>query len=228
MLAHDRAIQRRLRAIVRELGPRYLSGRLVDIGCGYKPYERDLRGIVKEHVGVDYQETPYDLNRVDIVATAYSIPVADGTFDCALATEVLEHLEDPFAAVSEWFRIVRPGGCLLVTTPFIWGIHDEPRDFFRFSPFGLRHVIESAGWEIVEIRHLGGFWTTFGQLLAYVFESYDRGPVARLRLLPILGAASQRIGASMERWSPRPAWGSHVVAVARRPDPNLQPAHQQR
>ena len=90
MLAYDRQIKRRLRGVVRELGPRFLCGRLVDIGCGYKPYERDLRGIVSEHVGVDYQETPYDLSRVDIVATAYSIPVADDTFDCALATEVLE------------------------------------------------------------------------------------------------------------------------------------------
>ena len=85
-------------------------------------------------------------------------------------------------------------------------------------------MIEKAGWEIVEIRHLGGFWATFGQLLAYVFESYDKGPVRRLHILPILGAASQRLGAAIERRSPRPAWGSHVVAVARRPDPSKIPA----
>jgi SAM-dependent methyltransferase len=226
MLAYNRQTKHRLRDVVRELGPRYLRGRLVDIGCGYKPYERDLRGIVSEHVGVDYEQTPYDLSRVDIVATAYSVPVADDSFDCALATEVLEHLEDPVAAVSEWLRIVRPGGHLLVTTPFIWGIHDEPRDFYRYSPFGLRHVMESGGWEVVEIRHLGGFWSTFGQLLAYVIESYDRGPVRRLHLLPVLGAITQRVGGALERRSPRSAWGSHVVAVARRPD-STEHAHRE-
>ena len=61
MLAYDREIKRRLRGVVRELGLRYLSGRLVDIGCGYRPYERDLRGVVTEHVGVDFAETIYGL-----------------------------------------------------------------------------------------------------------------------------------------------------------------------
>jgi SAM-dependent methyltransferase len=217
MLAHNRDIKRRLRAVVRTKGATYFTGRLVDIGCGHKPYERDLRGVVAEHVGVDYGDTLYDLGKVDIVATAYEVPVPDASFDCALATEVLEHLEEPVTALSEWLRIVRPGGHLLLTTPFMWGIHDQPRDFYRYSPYGLRHVLERSGWEVVEVSHMGGFWSTFGQMLAYVLMSYDRGPLRRLHLMPLLGALSQRIGSAIERRSPRPKWGSHVVAVARRP-----------
>jgi SAM-dependent methyltransferase len=217
MLAHNRDIKRRLRAVVRTKGRRYFSGRLVDIGCGVKPYERDLQGFVAEHVGVDYGETQYDLRRVDIVATAYEVPVPDESFDCALATEVLEHLEDPVVALAEWRRIVRPGGHLLVTTPFMWGIHDQPRDFYRYSPYGLRHVLERGGWEVVEVTQLGGFWSTFGQLFAYVLATYGRGPIRHLRILPLLGAVSQRLGSALEHRSHRPKWGSHVVAVARRP-----------
>ena len=217
MLAYNRQIKATLRAAVRELGRRHLSGRLVDIGCGVKPYEHDLRQVITEHVGVDLADTAYDLSRVDLVGTAYAIPVADASFDAGLATEILEHLEEPAVALLEWYRVVRPGGHLLITTPFIWGIHDEPRDFFRYTPYGLRFLLESAGFEIIEIRHVGGFWSTFGQLLAYVIETYDRGPIRRLHVLPVLGAAAQRLGGAIEKRSPRPTWGSHVVAVVRRP-----------
>jgi SAM-dependent methyltransferase len=213
--AHKRYIQWILRSAVRKRAE-YLHGRLLDVGCGEKPYERDLRKTVTEHVGVDHEATLHGLSKVDIVASAYDIPVDESSFDSVLATEVLEHLEDPIAALREWRRALKPGGCAVVTAPFIWHLHEEPRDFYRYSAHGMRHVIESAGLEVVEIEMLGGFWSTFGQLFAYVITSYRW---ARwLRLTAFLAGTSQRVGGWLERRSPRPAWGSHVVAVARKPE----------
>ena len=71
MLPVDHAIKTRLRAVVRELGPRYLSGRLADIGCGDKPYQGTLKDVVSEHVGIDHPGTTHDLSNADIIASAY-------------------------------------------------------------------------------------------------------------------------------------------------------------
>jgi SAM-dependent methyltransferase len=214
---HDREVRGRLRGIVSEQGAQYLRGRLLDIGCGLKPYEDALRPYVQEHVGLDHADSLFSLERVDIVASAYDIPVGSETFDSALATEVLEHLEEPVRALREWARVLRPDGYIVITTPFIWHLHDEPRDFFRYTPHGLRHVIEQSGLEVVKIELAGGFWTTFGQLLAYVLTTYDRGLARRFRIPRLLGTVSQRVGAKIEARTPRPAWASHVYAVARKP-----------
>jgi SAM-dependent methyltransferase len=80
---------------------------------------------------------------------------------------VLEHLEEPEAAIRECHRVLRPGGTAIYTVPFIWHLHEEPRDFFRYSKYGLRYLFEKVGFEIVELRALSGFWVTFGQLFVY-------------------------------------------------------------
>jgi SAM-dependent methyltransferase len=205
-----------LRTVVAELGIKHLSGRLADIGCGTKPYAALLRPVVTEHVGIDRPDTIYPRRWVDVFASADALPVPDAWFDSVLATEVLEHLAEPRDALREWARITRPGGRLLVTVPFIWGIHDAPADFYRFTPFGLRHVLTVSGWDVIELRHVGGFWSTFGQQLAYALRTYERGPLRHLRILPLLGVGAQRLGAAAEARWPLPAWGSHVVAVAAR------------
>jgi SAM-dependent methyltransferase len=214
---HNRLIRRMLRDAIARRAPRYLHGRLIDIGCGAKPYERLLEPFVAEHVGVDHEETVHGLARVDLVGTVYAIPAGSGSFDSALCTEVLEHVEEPLAALRECHRVLRPGGHLLLTCPFMWQLHEEPRDFFRYSREGLRYLLGAAGFTVVQIKPLGGFWTTWGQFLSYVLLSYDRGVIRSTRLLPIAGIAVQKVAARMERWSPRPAWTSHFVAVARKP-----------
>src|SRR3989338_1180474 len=79
----------------------YLHGRLIDIGCGNKPYQRMLSAYVDEHVGVDHAAAPYGSVGADIVATAYTIPVNDASFDSVICTAVLEHLEEPELALRE-------------------------------------------------------------------------------------------------------------------------------
>jgi SAM-dependent methyltransferase len=222
--SYNRLILKMLRAAVTRRVTQYCTGRLVDVGCGDKPYAEITRPFVSEHVGVDYAGA-LDLAGVDIVATAYDIPVPDASFDCLLLTEVLEHLEEPVQALTECCRILRPGGIGIITVPFMWHLHAEPRDFFRYSAFGLRHVVERAGLEVVELDSLGGFWTTTGEFAVYnlikIRHRFLR-PLAPLLTRPILWAAER-----LERLSPRPRWASHQVAVVRKPlatDP--EPAHQ--
>jgi SAM-dependent methyltransferase len=209
----NRILERELRRSVAA----HLSGRLIDIGCGSKPYREMVAPYVREHVGVDHEGTAHDRSRVDLWGTAYSIPAADASFDSALCTAVLEHLEEPELAIRECHRVLRPGGSALYTVPFIWHLHEEPRDFFRYSKYGLHHLFEKVGFEIVELKALSGFWVTFGQLLVYNLYRFNRGPLRWLRLVDATGLALQGSFYVLDRLDRTEQWTWMYLVVARKP-----------
>lgn len=206
---HDRAL--------REHAARHLRGRLVDIGCGTKPYAVLLKPFVTAHVGVDHAESLHGQDHVDLPGTAYAIPAPDASFDSALCTAVLEHLEEPGQALRECLRVLRPGGAAIYTAPFIWHLHEEPRDFYRFSKHGLRYLFEQAGFEIVTIQPLSGFWATFGQLLVYNLYRLNRGPLRWLRIIDALGLVLQGLALAADRLDHTEQWTWMYLVVARKP-----------
>lgn len=157
----------------------YMHGRLVDIGCGTKPYQALLAPYITEHIGVDHNEMFHDCSNVDIFADAYNIPVPDGSFDCALSTDVLEHLEEPQKAFNEVSRILRGGGTLLLTVPFLYHLHEQPRDFYRYTRFGLEYLAGQAGLEMVEMKPVGGLCTFVMQEIAYMIYFAARLKIIR-------------------------------------------------
>ena len=86
----------------------YLKGRLIDIGCGEKPYKELLAPYVTEHIGVDHVDTFHDKSNIDLFGTAYENPVDEQSFDSAICTAVLEHLEEPEQALRECHRVLKP------------------------------------------------------------------------------------------------------------------------
>jgi SAM-dependent methyltransferase len=195
----------------------HLRGRLIDIGCGEKPYRNLLAPWVAEHVGVDHEGTSHDRSNVDLLGTAYAIPVPDGSFDSAICTAVLEHLEEPEAALRECYRVLATGGVAVYTVPFIWHLHEEPRDFYRFSKHGLRYLFEKTGFEIVELKALSGFWVTFGQLLVYNLYRANRGPLRWLRIVDAAGIVMQGLACALDRIDRTEQWTWMYLVVARKP-----------
>jgi SAM-dependent methyltransferase len=124
-------------------------------------------GLVSEHIGVDHSSSLHSLDNVDLIGTEYETGVRDASVDTVLCTSVLEHLERPQDAINEIRRVLRPGGCVILTTNVFWHLHEEPRDFFRYTNHELVHVFTSAGLEIVDICPHSGFVVTFGQELCY-------------------------------------------------------------
>lgn len=104
--------------LIKPLVKKYLHGRMADIGCGTKPLKGLCSPYVTEHIGIDHNEMFHDSSKVDIFADAYRIPVPDGYFDCALSTDVFEHLEEPQKAFRETWRILKGGVFLCLPCRF--------------------------------------------------------------------------------------------------------------
>jgi SAM-dependent methyltransferase len=110
-------------------------------------------------------------------------PFNDGEFDAALTSEVLEHVFNPDEFLSEITRVLRDGGVLLLTVPFVWDEHEQPFDYARYSSFGLRHLLESRGFEIIEHRKsMNDIRVIFQLVNAYLYKKIVTGSW-RLNLL---------------------------------------------
>lgn len=195
----------------------FVSGKLIDIGCGTKPYAHLLAPYITEHVGVDHEATLHDQSNIDLYGTAYQIPTPSDAFDAAICTAVLEHLEEPEAALTECLRVLRPGGTAVYSVPFIWHLHEEPRDFFRYSKYGLKYLFTKVGFEIVAIKPLSGFWVTFGQLLVYNLYRFNRGPLRFVPVIPLLGLAIQALSFALDKIDTSEQWTWMYIVVARKP-----------
>jgi SAM-dependent methyltransferase len=136
---------------------------ILDVGAGLSPY-RELFAHA-DYVTCDWEQTSYSPElAVDIVAPADKIPVADGSFDAVLCTQVLEHVTEPSDVLRELHRIIRTGGKLWLTAPLVWYLHEEPHDYFRFTSHGLRYLLSKAGFTEITVEPLNDALSTISQL----------------------------------------------------------------
>ncbi|HUR29134.1 MAG TPA: class I SAM-dependent methyltransferase [Planctomycetota bacterium] len=171
---------------VRAKAERYFKGSLIEIGCGTKSSTLLFSDLVERHVGIDIPDCYHDVSRVDAFATAYQLPFKDASFDCAYSGAVIEHLATPQRMVEETFRVLTPGGHAIFTAPQYFHLHEEPRDYFRFTKFGLEHMCREAGFEPVEMVALSGFLTTFGFEFGYWLRAVARGPLKPFARLTVM------------------------------------------
>lgn len=110
----------------------------------------------------------------DVVGDAHSLPFSDGSIEAILCTEVLEHLHTPQLAINEMHRVLKPGGQLILTTRFVFPIHDQPIDYFRFTKYGLQELFKS--WDIIEIVPETESFSAIGALIQRLaFQTDVRG-----------------------------------------------------
>lgn len=162
----------------------YANGKLLDIGCGNKPYESWSKDYVTEYIGCDIIQS--SANKVDVISTANNIPLANSTFDTVLSTQVIEHVEDHQGLVNEAYRLLKPDGYFILSGPMYWNLHEEPYDFYRFTKYGFQHLLEKAGFEVIEINANGGAWATLGQVINHTFEFKNPKASLMVRVLKFL------------------------------------------
>jgi SAM-dependent methyltransferase len=169
--------------------------RLLDVGCGVKPYEPFFRGAVAEYVGVDVANPAAELE-----GTVEEIPVPDESFDLVLCTQTLEHAEDPARAVRELRRVVKAGGRVLASTHGVQVYHPNPNDYWRWTHAGLERLFrENAFWSAVTVTPGSGTTACIGMLVStYISLLAKRAhaPVAGEPLIAAVNALARTIDRS--------------------------------
>ncbi len=159
------------------------SCRVLDVGCGQKPYYPFFEGIASEYVGVDVVENPV----AELLGPVESLPVADASFDLVLCTQVLEHCDVPAQAVRELCRVTAPGGRVLASTHGVQVYHPSPHDYWRWTHEGLRRLFEENGrWQEISVEPRGGSAACLSMLLGtYAEIACRRARVTRLARGPV-------------------------------------------
>lgn len=164
-------IRKGLYDAIRRVAPA-ITGRVLDFGCGSKPYE-DAFINASEYVGVDLAVSGhkhYD-SKVDVYYDGRTLPFDDASFDAVVAFEVFEHLFNLEEMLNEIRRVIRPGGKLFFTVPFVWDEHEVPYDFGRYTSFGICAVLERNGFANVQVNKTTTYYQAVSQLrIAYVFQ----------------------------------------------------------
>jgi len=190
---------------VQELGPQ-LGGRVLDVGCGYRPYESLVPS--QEYVGLEI-DTPESRARAkaDAFYDGRSFPFEDGSFDAVICNQVLEHVFEPEEFVREIARVLKPGGRLLLTVPFVWDEHEQPRDYARYSSFGLAALLERHSFRILHQRKTAGDVRALFQMInAYLYKITVTGsPYVNLFVTLLLMAPVNLLGVVAAWVTPRNA-----------------------
>lgn len=173
--AHNWLVYQRLNKVLSK--HRYcFRGTVVDLGCGETPYKEYILETAQRYIGVDWADTIHEL-RADVVADLNRpLPLDGAIADTVFSISVLEHLSEPQVMLNEAHRLLKPGGQLLLQVPWQWRVHEEPYDFFRYSPFGLRYLCEKAGFERVEVSSISGFFEMMVLKANYFSLRFVRGP----------------------------------------------------
>ena len=143
----------------------YVRGRLLDVGCGMRPYEKTFFSAATEYVGADYLS---DRSRPDVMCSALGLTFPDNSFDTVASTEVLEHVPDPLLAAREMSRVLKPGGHLILSTPLFWPRHEVPYDFFRYPYDGILYIVEKSGLKLTKLFNRGRSYAFIGQAIQFV------------------------------------------------------------
>lgn len=144
------------------------KGIFLDVGCGMKPYEKDFLPFIEKYYGVEYSpKSGYRGNRADVAGDASEMPFANESIDTILCTEVMEHVMNPEKVMTEFARVLKPEGVIIITVPFFYPIHDA-FDFFRYAHDGIAVMMKRQGLEIEEVVPLSGGGVT----LAIMFNLF--------------------------------------------------------
>ncbi len=107
----------------------------------------------------------------DIIGSIYETGIETSSVDAIICTEVFEHLADPFAAMKEVERILKPGGIFIGSTPFLFKIHGDPDDYFRYTKSALENVL-LKNFSKIELYPMGGGIGTAGMILTQVSDDF--------------------------------------------------------
>jgi SAM-dependent methyltransferase len=160
-----------------------MSGKMLDFGCGTKPYRMLFKVI--DYIGIDIRNSGHnnDISAIDKFYDGKVIPFENEYFDSVFSSEVLTHIFNIEEVIPELNRVLKKNGNLLITVPFVWKENEKPNDSVRYTSFGIKYLLEKNGFEIVKQEKTGHYLLVVIQLLNdYIYSSIIPG----IKILKIL------------------------------------------
>lgn len=180
---------------VKEISIRISSGSsILDAGAGESVYKKFFNHCDYKAIDLAVGESRWNYENLDYIGPLDDMPIDSETFDAVLCTQVLEHLEWPRESVQEMHRVLKPGGVLYLTVPMAQNEHQAPYDFFRYTSYGLKSLLEKAGFTEIKIKPFGGLMVRWAYELPRIFSIFPSAGLGRRNvekfgriLLPIKG-----------------------------------------
>ena len=180
-------VRKRLLQSIRKMSPK-MHGKFIDFGCGAMPYKQVFK--VNEFRGLDIKKSGHDVNEMHNDVIFYDggeIPLESSSIDSVFASEVFEHIFELESTLGEINRILKPGGKLLITVPFIWEEHEVPYDFARYSSYGLSYILEKNQFQVEESVKIGSsIETCFQVFTAFIYSKFPKNKLLKLPLTVII------------------------------------------
>lgn len=155
------------------------KGKLIDLGCGTKPYAHEFMH-VNEYIGLDIEQSGnHDTKSyIDIFYDGKTFPLENDSVDGVFSSETFEHIFNLEEIIAEINRVLKKGGLLLATCPFLWPEHEVPYDYARYTSFAIKNLLERHGFEILAYEKTGNFFTAMLQMQAlYLYFFINKIPL---------------------------------------------------
>ena len=212
-------IRRGLLTGIYKVAETFTGGKLLDVGCGSKPYEHFFN--VDCYFGIDIEKSGHDHinSKVDKFYDGKSIPFAKEEFDWVFASEVFEHVFNIDELLPEIRRVLKTNGCIGFTCPFSWNEHEQPYDYARYTSFAVKYLMEKHGFEIIYFMKSTSYFETIMQMLAtYIWQNcLPKNNWVRILLHPFFISPINIIGKSLGKLLPRDSSLYHNnIVIARK------------
>ncbi|MEW6380567.1 MAG: class I SAM-dependent methyltransferase [bacterium] len=192
------------------------KGRVIDLGCGTAPYKKYILKVADKYIGVDWKSSFHDQSNVDVFCDlSKQFPFEDNCADTIVSFQVIEHLPEPGSFLAECYRILRPGGRLFFTAPFMWHIHEAPYDYYRYTRYGFIHLLEKSGFVNIKVHENTGFWQMWVLKFNYHTSHFTHGLLKYL-LIPIW-YIGQIISPILDKYDSHPQETASYTAFASKP-----------
>jgi SAM-dependent methyltransferase len=192
----------------------HLFGRCLDAGAGKRVYASKLCNWVGEYISMDLVDRP----GLDVAGSVLEMPWRDQAFDSIFCTQVLEHVPEPERALHEFYRCLKSGGILVLSVPHLAYLHNEPHDYFRFTHYALRFLLERVGFTEVRVTPAGGLLSFLGHIPSLILKAiFFPIPIVNRWVIRLNAIGSRIVVGLDERLDSRKLFALKYIAIAKKP-----------